>query len=1313
MCRLSLVLALTVLSLTTASLAFAQQTSNYELRLVPRPGPVTLDGTLTGWDLSGGILMCYDLATMRDNHSVQVYGMYDAAALYLGFHFKDKTPLVNHLDPKLEPYNGWRSDCVQMRLWTDQVLHVDAYYYTDDKQPVVQINYQDLGDPNSPHRELRDALAAGAQEAFRQDADGQGYVQTVRLPWALLRADGQAYKAGDSFHLGFECFWGDITGRNWPEHRLVDLINRANPQREFFWSNKNAWGTATLMATGHLKPAPTAPELTPAQRLSAQRTKTEGPVPLKYALPGDARVTLVIEDATGKRIRNLLSNAPRPGGGNTDYWDGTDDNGQLVAPGMYGFRGLFHSPLDVSYRFYFNNPGNPPWDTGNGHGNWLADHSFPQAACADAEAVYVAAPIAESGTCVMRLDADGHKQWGVIRVMPGVSTALAVDDQFVYVALDRQSYALLKGKDKQDGEVILYKVDKHTGRFAGWPDNEREHSLQVWSLSLLFGGTTFVWPPPSDPTLPDLRRTGAVTPAALRQQIFGMAVDGKNCYVPVYSLDKILIVDKTAGTVTGSLPVTHPTGVALAADGRLLAISGTQVLSVDPASGDNHPLITTGLQAPVGLTLDKQGNLYVSDWAGAMQVKVFSPAGKLLRTVGKDGGRPWMGAFDQTGMLLPRGLAVDAQNRLWVAEDDISPKRLSLWGADGTFQQDFVGPTGYGGMYGCINNYDPTQALNYGCEWALDWKAGSGKCVGTLWRQLYADALFGIDSYDRLWVLRSNGKDYVISDNASDRLVISVRDGDHYRPLMAAGYNLPDLPFLPKHEKTDNFVWSDRNGDGRVQADEIQLFPAPGVDKPATWYSGWTWAVDQDLTIYPAASGGSTTYVWRMPVTGWSPCGAPLYDGPHAQLIASPSNDWFCNSLKCDGAGNILLDQSPLTSLAPTGAVNWTYPNAWPGVHGSHRSPQAQPGRLIGPLYVTGSGTLNDRRTEIFAMIGNMGQVFLMTADGLYIGELFQDARSAPESLPETITPGMSLNKTSCGSEPFGGYFFRNSTDGKFYVVEGHSAGVISEVTGLDTVTRLPGGHSPLSLTQYQQAEQLLAQRAAAAALPPVKITRAATPPPLRGDLSGWSWAPDTYAEFAFDPAHTCRAAAQYDDKNLYLAYQVRETSPWKNGTQDPTLAFKGGDCVVFEIGTDPKAAAGRGTAVAGDERLLIAPVAGQPTAVLYDYVSPDAPQPRDFSSPSQHTRVDRVAVLTDAKISVKTTAEGYTLEAVIPLADLRWTPLAGSALRGDFGVIYSDPAGQVDVLRMYWANRAAGIVSDIGIEARVQPNLWGVMQVE
>ena len=72
--------------------AAAQQTSNGELRAVPAPAKVAIDGKLDEWDLSGEILICYDLVRLTDVYSVRAAAMYDAANLYLSFRFKDKLP---------------------------------------------------------------------------------------------------------------------------------------------------------------------------------------------------------------------------------------------------------------------------------------------------------------------------------------------------------------------------------------------------------------------------------------------------------------------------------------------------------------------------------------------------------------------------------------------------------------------------------------------------------------------------------------------------------------------------------------------------------------------------------------------------------------------------------------------------------------------------------------------------------------------------------------------------------------------------------------------------------------------------------------------------------------------------------------------------------------------------------------------------------------------------------------------------------------------------------------------------------------------
>src|SRR5690242_16258652 len=74
------------------------------------------------------------------------------------------------------------------------------------------------------------------------------------------------------------------------------------------------------------------------------------PIPIRFTLAEPGFVTLVIEDASGKRVRNLVSEAPFPAGENTAWWDGLDDlgrdpeaaahavyhiPGKLVAPGAY------------------------------------------------------------------------------------------------------------------------------------------------------------------------------------------------------------------------------------------------------------------------------------------------------------------------------------------------------------------------------------------------------------------------------------------------------------------------------------------------------------------------------------------------------------------------------------------------------------------------------------------------------------------------------------------------------------------------------------------------------------------------------------------------------------------------------------------------------------------------------------------------------------------------------------------------------------------------------------------------------------------
>ena len=58
---------------------------------------------------------------------------------------------------------------------------------------------------------------------------------------------------------------------------------------------------------------------------------------IRYQLPADCFVTLIIYNMLGQRIRTLV-NQKQPAGSYTVHWDGKDDNGMMVASGLYLYK---------------------------------------------------------------------------------------------------------------------------------------------------------------------------------------------------------------------------------------------------------------------------------------------------------------------------------------------------------------------------------------------------------------------------------------------------------------------------------------------------------------------------------------------------------------------------------------------------------------------------------------------------------------------------------------------------------------------------------------------------------------------------------------------------------------------------------------------------------------------------------------------------------------------------------------------------------------------------------------------------------------
>lgn len=135
---------------------------------------------------------------------------------------------------------------------------------------------------------------------------------------------------------------------------------------------------------------------------------------LSYRMPFDGFATLVVEDEQGRRVRDLIGMAPRSKGRQTDYWDCLGEDGKLVSPGRYRWRGLMHQGIDPVYEATYGTPGIPPWDTGDGTGAWLSDLNAPKAVAASKDLMVLGAERAESAGEIMATP----RLWGTATITP-------------------------------------------------------------------------------------------------------------------------------------------------------------------------------------------------------------------------------------------------------------------------------------------------------------------------------------------------------------------------------------------------------------------------------------------------------------------------------------------------------------------------------------------------------------------------------------------------------------------------------------------------------------------------------------------------------------------------------------------------------------------------------------------------------------------------------------------------------------------------------------------------------------------------------
>jgi hypothetical protein len=625
-------------------------------------------------------------------------------------------------------------------------------------------------------------------------------------------------------------------------------------------------------------------------------------------------VSVGIYDSKGRLLRTVLSGKKvKEAGTLTAAWDGKDDLGNPLPTGNYTYKGLWAN-TGWDMLTMMGNSGRPTYQTPDSTGAWGGVHGNVKSALCDASGKYLYLLWAmEEGTpALLKIDPKGgegkFKIWGAHDSWDwGSCQALATDGEFVYVANNESCATYGGAAAKKSVRSLVWRVHADSGEYAKFPNDRDRGLLYVSELPM----ESLPIETPAWEMYADHRKARS---EGVRKNLFSIAVDGKLLYCSLRIEHKIAIFDKTTAAHIKDVPVQDPGWLAVAPDGNILVVDGRQVKKMTPDGTLLGTVISTGLVAPYGMAVDAKGRMYITDQGTAMQVKVFSPQGKLLQTVGKADGRAYGGEWAKmrSDLLFPTAPAVTPDgNTLYVGED-CAPKRVAIY-QHGKFADEWYGPL----ASGCTKldiadeqhpeyvyqTYWPFDMVRY----KVDYKTKSAK-LDAVWgyyisingqeardmcgRQderfslvggIKKDGAYQSNGGSNGYIRHYAGKTYLYINN--NPIGIYRIDGHTLTPCGVVGKYLingvrpnpiywvakdwPSRPKIAGAGELHAYTWRDLNGDWEAQENETDWrVPANWVQTGAAevTYRGY---VDKDLNIYG--------YGWKVPCQGIDAHGNPIY----------------------------------------------------------------------------------------------------------------------------------------------------------------------------------------------------------------------------------------------------------------------------------------------------------------------------------------------------------------------------------------------------------------------------------------------------
>ena len=1062
---------------------------------------------------------------------------------------------------------------------------------------------------------------------------------------------------------------------------------------------------------------------------NAAAQEARAPVAVSFTIKEAGYVTLVIENVRGERVRNLISETWFKAGKHTVYWDVLDDLGRdhdasrhglyvipprMLGPGKYQVRGLVHPKIKTTYEFSVYATGNPPWNTKDHTGAWLGNHSAPQAAVyvpagqspTHEPAVFLGCYVTEGADGIAWVDLNGKKLGGTGWV-GGVWTAAP------FMARDEGDHTL------PNSSVYVASVWE-TGKKSG---------LAELRISTMYKN-------PEKPIF--LMHLGPILNRNhITEGIGGFAIRNGIAAVSLTDRNLVLLINLKKHEVVDTILVTQPRGLTVDRKENLLVLSDNTLLKyadIEKLPVHNSPkkLIDAGLDSPVGITQDKDANIYISNGGSSHQVKVYTPEGVFVRNIGV-AGPPGSGIYEPMHMNNPAGMTVDSKNQLWVTEKDFLPKRVSVWSLDGKLLNAFYGPSKYGGG-GTLDPQDKSrfyyaeQELGT-MEFKLNWKTGKSTLSHILYRKV--PGMMDLPSHSAApeTPLYYKGRRYFTNcynanptGGAATAFLFAERNG--VLQAVAAMGKAEAWPLLDERlisqgrNKNAFFIWTDLNEDAKVQTEELSFEKAD--------VNGVT--VMPDLSFCITQLNGAATQFFP---TGFTPGGSPVYEIEKRKVLAvgvqSPASTGGGQTLSFGGEYAVVTQGiRPYDRYSLSGTRNgksiWSYPNLWPGLHASHEAPVPDfageligPTRLLGGIFNAGGSTAE----PLWAINSNHGMVYLFTADGIFVTTLFEPMRGGRQWNMPLAERGMDLEGITLGEENFWPGI-TGTTNGEVYMVDGSRNSLI-KIEGLEHIQRLPATTITINNDDLRKAAgyqmKRESQRQAQNSDNVLNAVISTVPIVVDGKWDDWkqaSWVSidkrGVKANFnSNSKPYDVSAALGVQGGRLCAAYHTGDKNLLRNSFEMPIAPFKTGGALDLMLAVGATTDNKRKFAVAGDLRLLIFVSMGKAHALLYEQVVPGTglADKVAFSSPVRSILFDRVRDVTE---QLEFAADGLGgFEFSIPLSVLNFNPVSGAAIRGDIGILRGD--GSQTLSRVYWNNKATALVSDVPSEAELVPWLWGTIR--